>query len=309
MIDNARPAPSALESPSRVVVASYNIHGCVGSDGRLDSQRIAAVLRDLDADVIGLQEVGAHTTRGEVVEQLEYLAGCLGLTPLAGPTLVRGAGSYGNALLTRLPIRDCRRIDLSVGRREPRGAIDVDLDVKGRRLRVIATHLGLGWRERHKQRSLLAERLRDDEGPVVVLGDLNQWWPLGRRTGNPWPGFAAKRGLGTYPSRLPLLALDRILARPAEAIDEIAVVRTRLAARASDHLPIRAVLRVQGVSARCGARCPALPKRLNALALIAGPRDAGQSYSTSSIGFASRRRPSASKGLPSSRSALSIRAR
>ena len=246
---NDPPAP-APEPPSRVVVASYNIHGCVGSDGRLDPPRIAAVLRDIDADVVGLQEVGVHTMGGEIVDQLAYLAGSLGLTPVAGPTLERGAGSYGNALLTRLPIQGCRRIDLTVGRREPRGAIDVELGVKGHRLRVVATHLGLDWRERRKQRSLLIEELKDDEGPLVVLGDLNQWWPLGRRTIGPWPGFATLPCPGTYPSRLPLLVLDRILARPAKSFDTIAVLRTRLASRASDHLPVRATLALRGIRPR-----------------------------------------------------------
>jgi endonuclease/exonuclease/phosphatase family metal-dependent hydrolase len=225
----------STSSPGHVVVASCNIHGCVGADGRLEPRRIADVIQGMDVDVIGLQEVGGHTTGGKVVDQLEHLARALELTPVAGPTLMRDTGAYGNALLTRLPILGCRRIDLSVGRGEPRGAIDVDLDVQGRRLRVIATHLGLRWRERRKQRALLAETIEDDSGAVVVLGDLNQWWPLGCRGTSPWPGFAAGRCPRTYPSRLPLLSLDRIVARPVGIIAEIAAVRSRLAGRASDH--------------------------------------------------------------------------
>jgi endonuclease/exonuclease/phosphatase family metal-dependent hydrolase len=225
-----------------VVVATYNIHGCVGIDGRLDPHRTAEAIRTIDAEVIGLQEVGGHAAGGEVVDQLEYLARNLQLTPVAGPTLVRDTGAYGNALLTPFPILGCRRIDLSVGRGEPRGAIDVDLDVRGQRLRVIATHLGLGWRERRKQWALIAEATENDKGPLVVLGDLNRWWPLGRRTSSAGPGFPAERSPRTYPSRLPLLSLDRIVARPADILEEVEAVRTRLTSRASDHLPIRAVL-------------------------------------------------------------------
>lgn len=246
MTDGEPPSHAGSTSPGRVVVASYNIHGCVGVDGRLDPQRISAVIREMDADVIALQEVGGHATGGKVVDQIEHLARELELTPVAGPTLMRDTGAYGNALLTRLPILDCRRIDLSVGRGEPRGAIDIDLEVQGRRLRVIATHLGLSWRERRKQRSRLAETIGDDSGPVVVLGDLNQWWPLFCRRSSPWPGFAAVHCPRTYPSRLRLLSLDRIVVRPAGLMVEIAAVRSPPACRASDHLPLRAVLDVRG---------------------------------------------------------------
>jgi len=242
MMDEERAA--RVDSPrlGRVVVASYNIHNCVGVDGRRDPQRIVDVIQEMEVDVIGLQEVGGHTSGSTTVDQLAYLASHLQLTPVAGPTLVRETGAYGNALLTRFPILECRRIDLSVGRGEPRGAIDVDLDAHGHRLRVVATHLGLDWRERRKQRSRLGEALADDAGPVVLVGDLNQWWPLGCRPNRPWPGFAAVRCPRTYPSRLPLLSLDRIVARPIGIIDTIAAVSSQLAVRASDHLPLRAVL-------------------------------------------------------------------
>lgn len=252
MMGGERPGHVDSSFSGRVVVASYNIHGCAGVDGRLDPQRIAEVIQGMDADVIGLQEVGGHARDGQVVDQLAYLARNLELTAVAGPTLVRDTGAYGNGLLTRLPILGCRRIDLSVGRGEPRGAIDVDLEVQGQRLRVIATHLGLRWRERRRQQALLAETLENDGAPVVVLGDLNQWWPLGCGTHSPWPGFAAVRCPRTYPSRLPLLPLDRILARPCEVITEIVAISSPLACRASDHLPLRAVLDVRGGTGSAG---------------------------------------------------------
>src|SRR6267142_418868 len=115
-------------------IASYNVHGCRGTDGRKDAARIAQVIREMECDTVGLQEVDYR---------LDYIAGRVGMEAVPGLTLVRHDGPYGNALLTTRPVLDVRRIELGYGRREPRNALDVDLDVCGTKLRVIVTHLGL----------------------------------------------------------------------------------------------------------------------------------------------------------------------
>ena len=132
-------------------VASYNIHECVGSDGRRDPARIAAVLREIDADIIGLQEVDARPGATSESMQMQYLAAALGHHAVAGPTLAAPTGEYGNALLTRRRVLDVRHVDLTVYRREPRGALDVDLDIDGAAVRVLVTHLGLLPGERRMQ--------------------------------------------------------------------------------------------------------------------------------------------------------------
>src|ERR1044071_5487501 len=109
-------------------IASYNVHGCRGTDGKKDAARIAQVIRELECDTIGLQEVDYR---------LDYIAGRLGMLAIPGLTLVRPGGPYGTALLTTRPVLDVRRLALGYGRREPRNALDVDLDVCGTRLRVI----------------------------------------------------------------------------------------------------------------------------------------------------------------------------
>src|SRR5262245_44229607 len=114
----------------RVLVGSYNIHECVGTDGRRDPVRIAEVIQALDADVIALQEVASRWGPGAEMVQMEFLAHTVGLQAISGPTIERRDGHYGNVLLTRLPVIAVRKLDLTVLRREPRGALDVDLDVE-----------------------------------------------------------------------------------------------------------------------------------------------------------------------------------
>jgi endonuclease/exonuclease/phosphatase family metal-dependent hydrolase len=245
-----RPAPVAALTPS-IVVATYNIHSCVGVDRRYDPLRVASVLRELNADVIGLQEVEVRRHGARHADQGAFLAGIAGLTIIAGQQFRLHRGRFTNAVLTRLPVLATRHIDLSIEGHEPRSAIDVDLDAGDRVLRVIATHFGLGLRERRQQtQRLLAILAADDTANagvnagdgVLMMGDLNEW--RGRRGGIP----ALDRELGrapaprTFPSWCPILPLDRIYAAGPAVLHEFTVHRSPLSRLASDHLPLRASL-------------------------------------------------------------------
>src|SRR3569623_1965668 len=124
-----------------MILASYNIHRCIGGDGRIAPERNDEEMKEIDAVVIALQEVESRATAG--FDMLGHLASAMGMHSIAGPTLVRGEGHYGNALLTRLDILDRRSIDISVPGCEPRGANEARLRCAGRVLCVLATHLGL----------------------------------------------------------------------------------------------------------------------------------------------------------------------
>src|SRR3569833_4416961 len=104
-----------------MILATYNIHRCIGGDGRFAPERIVEVMKEIDADVIALQEVESRATAG--FDMLGHLASAMGMHSLAGPTLVRGEGHYGNDLLTSLDILDRRSIALSVPGSAPRGAV------------------------------------------------------------------------------------------------------------------------------------------------------------------------------------------
>ena len=226
---------------TRCVVASYNIHRCIGLDGRNDPERIARVIEELDADVIGLQEVESRFGGSLDMHQLNYLAEETGFQAVAGTTVLRADSHYGNALLTRHRINEVRTHDVSVPRREPRGILDVDLNVHGERLRVLVTHLGLGSRERRRQTRMLLETVaaHPDE-PVIVLSDFNEWLPWRKPLRWMHARLGRSPALNTFPAGWPIMALDRIWAAPNRSLVELAPHRSPLARWASDHLPLRA---------------------------------------------------------------------
>jgi endonuclease/exonuclease/phosphatase family metal-dependent hydrolase len=220
-------------------VATYNVHACVGTDGRHDPDRVATVVGELDADVVALQEftypaeVAIETRQPVVLTMLDRYECAL------GPTRRDVTHCFGNAMLTRHPIVDIRRLDLSVGRREARGLLAATLDVRGARVHVLAAHLGLRVAERRVQTRLIARHLESvRDALIVVLGDFNDWLPgrsvvdvLDDRLGRP----PRPR---SFPSRWPLLRLDRIWVHPLGALRAIRAHASPLARRASDHLPV-----------------------------------------------------------------------
>jgi endonuclease/exonuclease/phosphatase family metal-dependent hydrolase len=222
----------------RLTLATYNIHGCIGRDRVFDPDRILRVLQEVDADVVALQEVDSREHRG--LEVLQCLAAEIGMTPIAGPTLLRHARDYGNALMTRLKIREIRKLDLSLPRHEPRGALDVDLECEGVTLQVIATHLGLNPAERREQTQRLLERFSTKH--CVLMGDLNEWFLWGRPLRWLKAIFGRTPEPATFPSIFPIFALDRIWVRPPRTLIRLQVHHTPLARKASDHLPLKATL-------------------------------------------------------------------
>ena len=221
-------------------LVSYNIHGGVGRDRRFSERRILDVLREIDADVIALQEV-ENSRHG--LDVLKWLAAELGCHHVAGATRVADDMHYGNGLLARCPIHTSTLHDLSWRGREPRGAIAADVDCGGQRLHVVATHLGLRPAERREQVSRLINlfRQRPNE-PAVLLGDLNEWFLWGRPLRRLHRFFERTPCPPTFPSRLPLLSLDRVWTHPRSLLKSLKTHRSPTACMASDHLPLVATL-------------------------------------------------------------------
>jgi len=223
-------------------LASYNVHRGIGRDRKFDPERILGVIEEIDPDVIALQEVEAHDSGGDM---LAWLADKLGFHAIAGTTLKRHDGHYGNGMLSRWTIRSKSLCDLSWRRREPRGAIAADVDCGGRVLRVVATHLGLRPAERREQVERILRLFSwKEEDRAVLLGDLNEWFLWGRPLRHLHRYFDETPALATFPSRHPILALDRLWAHPGTMLKKLEVHKTPLARVASDHLPLVATLQL-----------------------------------------------------------------
>ena len=231
-----------------IVAASYNIHRGVGLDRKLDLDRIAAVIGEVGPDVIGLQEVVREKGPG-AADHATYLAERLDMTVIMGETRRYGTdGTYGNAILTRLPVLGSTRCDLSCNGREPRGCLRVDLSVNDAALHVFNCHFGLAFHERRSQMELLSGFLKaaDCEGPRLVVGDFNEWHrgPVTRGLRREFSS-PMRRMRRTHPAWFPLFRLDRIYWDVELEGEEFHVHRSRLARVASDHLPVVARLRVR----------------------------------------------------------------
>jgi len=227
----------------QLTFASYNIHKGVGLDGRRDPDRVIAVLRELHADVIALQEADRRFGERESV----LPKALLDETPWrAAPVAkrARSLGWHGNALLVRRDIAIEHAEPLDLPTLEPRGAVRADLLVEGRRVRVLGMHLDLsGLLRREQIRAILRHCHACEQAcPTVLMGDFNQW---GRSSGA-FREFAAGwhvPSLGnSFPSRRPIAPLDRIVHSPEWHCSHAGVHHSALATAASDHLPIRATL-------------------------------------------------------------------
>jgi endonuclease/exonuclease/phosphatase family metal-dependent hydrolase len=232
----------SLKELSLVRVATWNIHDAKGTDGKRDLDRIAVVLRHLDADVVGLQEVGCGDDACDVARLALQEGYHWRAIPTAGHKDTR---RRGNALLSTLPIDEVRIHDLSLKNREPRAALEARVTFATQKLRIVVTHLGLRAGERRQQVSRLLGNVRHrDPETTVLLGDINEWWLWGRPLRWLHRRFGESPAVRTFPAWAPLFALDRVWVHPQERLVDVSAVRVPGLRQASDHLPVVATLRL-----------------------------------------------------------------
>jgi len=231
-------------------IATYNIHKCRGLDRRVRPQRIAEVLKEINADVVALQEVVGMDEITRERNQVRALAEELGMDFRIGENRRLHGAAYGNAVLSRLPIVADHNHDLSCRRYEPRGCLEIKVQLANTKnlLQIFNVHLGTSFMERRYQAHRLLEVIAGDSpqlAPRIILGDFNEWTRglttrlLNRHLNSAEPEQRLGRAR-TYPGVFPLMHLDHVYYNSLLKLQSINVHRSLLALAASDHLPISA---------------------------------------------------------------------
>ncbi len=236
-------------SSLRIRVATYNIHKCRGLDRRTSPERIIAVVRQLDSDVVALQEVLAVENGRPEYDQVRRIAPELKEYQFCfGENRKLHGGFYGNLTLSRLPVKLCQNYDITWQNLERRGCLRTDVVLSATAvLHVFNVHLGTGFVERrHQARRLLSnEVLNSSEliSPRIVVGDFNEWTrglasPLMGGTFSAVEPRAFLRYERTYLGVFPFLHLDHFYFDRQLTLRSFRLHRSRKALIASDHLPL-----------------------------------------------------------------------
>ena len=232
-------------------VATYNVRACRGMDRRRSEARIAEVIGELAADIVGLQELDLSRQRSGEVDQTGVIAAQLGWHYYFHPAMRTGDEHYGDAVLSRYPLTLRRVCDLPGPApfycRETRVAISVDVETPLGPVHIINTHFGLGRSERLRQAQLLNDEwlgANPAEIPLILLGDFNSLpgsrthRALAKHLRDVRKLVAPVRAFRTFPTSLPSFAVDHIFVNAALHPLSLDVHRSPLARVASDHYPL-----------------------------------------------------------------------
>jgi endonuclease/exonuclease/phosphatase family metal-dependent hydrolase len=237
-------------------VMTYNVHSTIGMDGKVSPLRIAEVIAHYDPDIVALQELDAGLVRSDMVDQAHLIAKSLEMSYHFHSSIQVEEGEYGNAVLSRHPMRLVKGGALPTHPVNPnlerRGAVWAEVDLGGAKVQVVATHLGLNRRERMEQAEALVGPdwlgHPDCRPPVILCGDFNalpgslvyrrftEVLHDAHRQGK------GKRLKGTWPVRFPLMRIDYLFITSGLRVRRITAPRTPLTMIASDHLPLVAAL-------------------------------------------------------------------
>ncbi|MFF1478440.1 endonuclease/exonuclease/phosphatase family protein [Streptomyces sp. NPDC058301] len=249
LISMAAASASSAAARQSLTVLTYNIHHGAGVDDALALDRVARVVKDSGADVIGLQEVDRHyDARSDFVDQAAWLADRLGMHVVYGANLSVGprrSGAprreYGTAILSRFPVVESHNTRLPRPRQgEQRGLLEADINVDGTAVRVLTTHLEhTSQTERLAQADAINSVIEGSSRPTVLVGDLNatpgtrEVRVLTRHLGDAWRAVGQGAGY-TFDARSPRKRIDYVLTSSGIVAQQADVIESD----ASDHLPV-----------------------------------------------------------------------
>jgi endonuclease/exonuclease/phosphatase family metal-dependent hydrolase len=232
-------------------IMTYNVHRCVGMDGKLDVARTAKVIAQCRPDIVALQELDVGRARTGLVDQAHAIAELVGMRFHFHPAFNVEEELYGDAILSAAPMRLMKAGPLpgshAVRGLEPRGALWVKISLDGVELDIVNTHLGLVPHEQRAQADALVSGQwlahEDCTDPAILLGDFNATPRHGayRRISarlRDAQHLARRRRVPTFPSRFPMLRIDHVFVSRSVAVAAVHTPRSALARQASDHLPL-----------------------------------------------------------------------
>lgn len=229
---------------------TYNVHRCVGTDRRLDVDRIVAVIGEHEPDIVCLQELDVGRARTDRIDQAQTIADKLAMTSRFHPAMRVEAELYGDAIMTPHPEKLIRAAALptvaGIPGLEPRGAIWSEIEIGGVSVNVVNTHLGLVPREQRLQAAALAGAgwLGACHGPTLLAGDFNAtsitrpYQTLARKLQDCQRQLKLRPSVKTFPSAFPAIRIDHCFVSPEIRITGVTSPHSPLARIASDHLPL-----------------------------------------------------------------------
>ncbi|MCK4257324.1 MAG: endonuclease/exonuclease/phosphatase family protein [Halanaerobiales bacterium] len=238
LVDYARKEVNELR------VMTFNIHYGMGSDEKLDLDRIAQLIIDEEVDIVGLNEVDRWLLRSKMTDQIQVLGEEVKMNYFFSATIHFGLGQYGNGVLASFPIVNPSGEKLPrFLKREQRGLIGFTTYIDGLEVKIIITHLGLNPVERQKQLDFLQDKINEIEMPLILIGDFNSDpTALVMRKFLQSTGLKVNSYKPTFPANNPDLKIDYILTSAEwELVEEIKPISTL----SSDHLPLVGTFRLR----------------------------------------------------------------
>ena len=226
-----------------ITIISYNIHHGEGTDGKLDLQRIADVVKRENPDVVAFQEVDVNVKRSGRIDEATQLGELTGYKPFFGKSIPLTGGAYGNAIIAKDPEAVVVK-HLPLPGKEPRCMLAVQAkSANGSPFVFACTHLCLTDENRLKSTELIAEWVKGLDKPAILVGDMNC-----TPTSAPYKAFAetwdaawGEKPLPTFPAGKPRTSIDHCFTYPKQTWE---VVETKVVEElvASDHRPIKITL-------------------------------------------------------------------